>query len=166
MPDEVTVNQLFDMAIGAERAAEGVYRRLEAMFAPHPDVVRFWSDYAAAEDSHAQWLEHIRGTLDAQQLAAPADPHTVHAAQELLRFPVEQALQGINTLDDAYQLASEMESGETNVVFDFLIGHFASDPQAQSFMRSQLKDHISKISSGFPARFRSSASRLSVKALK
>jgi hypothetical protein len=33
-------------------------------------------------------------------------------------------------------------------------------------VRSQLKDHISKISSGFPARFRSSASRLSVKAIK
>ncbi len=113
MPDEVSVNQLFDMAIGAERAAEGVYRRLQAMFTPHPDVVRFWSDYAAAEDSHARWLEHIRGTLDAEQLAAPADPHTVHTAQELLRFPVEQALQGISTLDDAYQLASEMESGET-----------------------------------------------------
>jgi hypothetical protein len=166
MPDEVTVNQLFDMAIAAERAAEGVYRRLQAMFAPHPDVVRFWSDYAAAEDSHAQWLEHIRAAIDAGQLAAPADPHTVHAAQALLRFPVEQALQGIQTLDDAYQLASEMESGETNVVFDFLIGHFAADPQAQAFMRSQLKDHISKISSGFPARFRSSASRLSVKAIQ
>ena len=166
MPDEVTVNQLFDMAIGAERVAESVYRRLQAMFAPHPDVVRFWSDYAAAEDSHARWLEQIRATLDAEQLAAPADPRTVHAAQELLRFPVEQALQGIKTLDDAYQLASEMESGETNVVFDFLIGHCASDPQAQAFMRSQLKDHISKISGGFPARFRSSPSRLSVKALR
>jgi hypothetical protein len=166
MPDEVTVNQLFDLAIAAERAAEGVYRRLQAMFAPHPDVVRFWSDYAMAEDSHAQWLERIRGSVDAEQLAAPADPHTVRSAQALLRFPVEQALQGINTLDDAYQLASEMESGETNVVFDFLIGHFASDSQAQGFMRSQLKDHISKISTGFPARFRSSASRLSVKAIK
>jgi hypothetical protein len=166
MPEEVTVNQLFDMAIGAERAAEGVYRRLEAMFASHPDVVRFWNDYADAEDSHAKWLEHIRAAVDAEQLAAPADPRTVSAAQALLRFPVEQALQGINSLDDAYQLASEMESGETNVVFDFLIGHFASDAQAQAFMRSQLKDHISKISSGFPARFRSSASRLSVKVVK
>ena len=166
MPDDVTVNQLFDMAIRAERAAEHVYRRLGAMFARHLDVARFWNDYAAAEDSHAQWLESIRSTLDPKQLTAPADPQTASNAQELLRLPVEQALQGIQTLDDAYQLASEMESGETNVVFDFLIGHCASDPQAQSFMRSQLKDHISKISTGFPARFRSSASRSSVKAVK
>ncbi len=166
MPDEVTVNQLFDMAIGAERIAEHVYCRLGTMFAAQRDVVRFWSDYAAAEDSHAQWLERIRGELSPEQLAAPADAQTVSNAQELLRLPVEQALEGIRTLDDAYQLANEMESGETNVVFDFLIGHCASDPQAQAFMRSQLKDHISKISVGFPVRFRSSASRLSVRAVK
>ncbi len=166
MPDEVTVDQLFDMAIMAERTAEHVYRRLGTMFAAHWDVVRFWSDYAAAEDSHAQWLERIRGELSSKQLAAPADPQTVSNAQELLRLPVEQALEGIRTLDDAYQLANEMESGETNVVFDFLIGHCASDPQAQAFMRSQLKDHIAKISVGFPVRFRSSISRLSIKAVK
>jgi rubrerythrin len=164
MPNVVTINELFDMAIRAEKAAEDVYRRLQAKFASHPDVTRFWRDYAAAEAGHALWLGRIRGDLSPEQLTAPADEQTASAAQRLLLFPVERALREIKTLEDAYQLANELESGETNVVFDFLITHFASDAQAQSFMRSQLKDHVAKISAGFPARFRSSASRMSIKA--
>jgi hypothetical protein len=164
MSDAVTVNELFDMAIKAEKAAEEVYRRLQAKFAPHPDAARFWRDYAAAEAGHALQLGRIRDSLGPEQLTAPADAETAAAAQRLLLFPVERALQEVKTLEDAYQLANEMESGEINVVFDFLITHFASDAQAQSLMRSQLRDHVAKISTGFPARFRSSASRSSVKA--
>ena len=164
MSNAVTIDELFDMAIRAEKAAEEVYRRLQAKFAPHLDVVRFWRDYAAAEAGHALWLERIREALSPEQLAAPADAETAAAARRLLLFPVERALQEVKNLEDAYQLANEMESGETNVVFDFLIIYFASDAQAQSLMRSQLRDHVAKISTGFPARFKSSASRLSVKA--
>ena len=166
MSNQATVDELFDLAIKAEKNAEEMYRRLQAKFAPHPDVVRFWRNYAAAEAGHALWLERIREVLNPEQLAAPADTETVVGAQRLLKFPAAKALQEVKTLEDAYQLANEMESGETNVVFDFLITHFASDAQAQSMMRSQLRDHVAKISTGFPARFRSSASRLSVQAME
>jgi rubrerythrin len=164
MSNAATVNDLFDMAIKAEKAAEEVYRRLQAKFAPYPDAARFWRDYAAAEAGHALWLERVRDALNPEQLSVPADPQTVSAAQRLLLFRIEGALKDIKDLEAAYQLANELESGETNVVFDFLITHFATDAQAQSFIRSQLKDHVAKISTGFPARFRSSASRLSIKA--
>ena len=164
MPNQVTVNELLDLAIKAEKTAEHVYRRLQAKFAPHADVARFWRNYAAAEVGHAQALKRIREALGREELAAPADAETAAAAQRLLKFPVEKALQEVRTLEDAYELANEIESGETNVVFDFLITHFASDAQAQSLIRSQLRDHVAKISTGFPARFKSSASRLSVKA--
>jgi hypothetical protein len=166
MSNQVTVDELFDMAVKAEQTAEKVYRRLQAEFAPHPDVARFWRDYAAAEVGHALVLKRIRETLSPERLAAPADIETAAAALRLLKFPVERALREVETLEDAYQLANEIESGETNVVFEFLITHFASDAQAQSLMRSQLRDHVAKISTGFPARFKSSASRLSVKAME
>ena len=164
MSNQVTVDELFDMAMKAEKNAEDVYRRFQARFAPHSDVARFWRNYAAAEVGHAQALKHIREALSPEQLAAPADAETAAGAQRLLKFPVEKALQEVKTLEDAYQLANEIESGETNVVFEFLIIHFAADVQAQSLIRSQLRDHVAKISTGFPARFKSSASRLSVKA--
>ena len=163
MSNQVTVDELFDMAIRAEKTAEEVYRCFQARFAPHSDVARFWRNYATAEVGHAQALKRIREALGREELAAPADAETAAAAQRLLKFPVEKALQEVKTLEDGYQLASEIESGETNVVFEFLITHFASDAQAQSLIRSQLRDHIAKISTGFPARFKSSASRMAIK---
>jgi hypothetical protein len=164
MSNPVTVDELFDWAMKAEKIAEDVYRHFQASFASQTDAARFWRDYAAAEVGHARVLKRIREGLSPEQLAAPADVETAAAAQRLLKFPVEKALQEVETLEDAYQLANEIESGETNVVFEFLIVHFASDAQAQALIRSQLRDHVAKISTGFPARFTSSASRLSVKA--
>ena len=164
MSNQATVDELFDMSIKAEKIAEELYRRFQVKFASQSDVARFWRNYAAAEVGHAQALKRIREALGREELAAPTDAETAAAAQRLLKFPVEKALQEVKTLEDGYQLASEIESGETNVVFEFLIIHFASDAQAQSLMRSQLRDHIAAISTGFPARFKSSASRLSVKA--
>ncbi len=164
MSNRVTVDELFDMSIKAEKTNEWLYHRLEAKFASQSDVERFWRAYAQAEAGHALWLERIRGTLNPAQLAVPADEETVAAAKRLLMFPVAQALQEVKTLEDAYRLASEVESGETNVVFEFLIVHFASDAQAQSLIHSQLREHIAKISTGFPARFKSSASRMAIKA--
>ncbi len=164
MSNHVTVDELFDMAIKAEKTAEGLYRRFQAAFAPQSDVERFWRSYAQAEAGHAVWLERIRGNLNPAQLAVPADEEAAAAAKRLLMFPVAKALQEVKTLEDAYRLASEIESGETNVVFEFLIIHFASDAQAQSLIRSQLRDHVAKISTGFPARFKSSASRMAIKA--
>jgi hypothetical protein len=163
MSNQVTVDELFDMAIRAEKIAEELYRHFQACFAPQPDVARFWRDYAGAEVGHALVLKRIRAALSPERLAAPADTETAAAAQRLLKFPVEKALHEVETMEDAYQLANEIESGETNVVFEFLIVHFASDAQAQALIRSQLRDHVAKLSTGFPARFTSSASRLSVK---
>jgi len=166
MTNPATVDELFDMAIRAEKTAEEVYRCFQARFAPHSDVARFWRNYATAEVGHAQALKRIRGDLNSEQLAAPADAETAAAAHRLLLFPVEKALRGVETLEDAYQLANEIESGETNVVFEFLITHFASDAQAQSLIRSQLRDHVAKISIGFPARFKGSASRMAIKVVR
>jgi rubrerythrin len=163
MPNEATVNELFELAIAAEEAAEELYRGLQAKFAPHPDVARFWREYAAEEAAHARWLERIRGKLNPEQLSAPADSQMVSDVRKILRFSIENALKGIKNLEEACQLVSEVESSETNAIFEFLITDFATDEQAQSFIRAQLKDHITKISTGFPPRFRSAASRLAIK---
>ncbi|OQY21229.1 MAG: hypothetical protein B6I35_08850 [Anaerolineaceae bacterium 4572_32.2] len=46
---DVTVAELFEMAIGAEKAAEELYHGLAAKFAHHPEVADFWKEYAAEE---------------------------------------------------------------------------------------------------------------------
>ena len=166
MSNENTVAKLLELAIGAEKAAEELYRQLEAKFAQHQDVADFWRGYAAEEAGHARWLQKLRDTQSPEQLSAPADPSILKEAYMLAQFSTEHALKQVKTLEDAYQLVNELENSETNMVFEFLITNYSSDKEAQSFLRSQLKDHIARLVVEFPARFRQRASRQATRALE
>ncbi|RLC71671.1 MAG: hypothetical protein DRI81_17420 [Chloroflexi bacterium] len=161
---DVTVAELFEMAIGAEKAAEELYHGLAAKFAHHPEVADFWKEYAAEENGHAQWLERIRNGLSQDELAALADPTMLREARAALQVSVERALAQVHDLEDAYQLVGELENSETNAVFDFLITHFSSDAKTQAFLRAQLKEHIGRLMIDFPTRFRGAAMRRRVTA--
>jgi hypothetical protein len=160
------MRELFQMAIAAERAAETLYRGFQAQFAHHPAAADFWAAYADEEVKHAQCLERIRDTQSPEQLAAPAHPRVLQQSRQALAFSVDDALAEIETLEDAYQLANELESAETNAIFDFLITNFSTDKKAQAFMRTQLKDHVTQLTTGFPEPLRLSTLRSAVKAKK
>ncbi len=82
-----TVEVLFERAIAAERAAEALYRGLEAKFAAHEDVVAFWHSYAEDEVGHAKWLERFRDGLTPEELDAPADCIMLDNARRAWRLP-------------------------------------------------------------------------------
>lgn len=166
MSDKTKVGELFEMAIAAENANRELFLGLASKFAHHQEVADFWSEYAQGEVIHAQLLEQIRGGLSPEQLAAPADPYQVENAYKALRLQVEPALEGVDNLEAAYQLVHEVEHSETNVVFEFLISNFSSDRRAQSFLRSQLGEHIARLTHGFPAAFKQAARRREIMALE
>ena len=165
MPKNATVAELFELAISAEKAAEEMYRGLEAKFAHYPEVAGFWKEYASEETGHARWLERLRDRLSQEDLSAPADSRALENARVVIGFSVEDALEEIKNLQGAYQVANELESAETNTVFEFLITHFSSDDDTQSFLKTQLRDHVAKLTTGFPAQFKEAAVRLAIEAL-
>ncbi len=166
MPKDTTVAELFDLAIGAEKAAEEMYRGLETKFTHYPEIAGFWRQYAAEEAGHARWLERLRDRLGQEELSAPADSRALENARVVLEFSVKDALEEIENLQVAYQVANELESSETNTVFEFLITHFSYDEETQSFLKAQLREHIAKLTTKFPAQFKDAAMRLSVDALE
>lgn len=119
-------------------------------FARHEDVAGFWRECAGEEVMHAEWLERLRDSLTPERLSAPADPEVMEDARRALQVPVKRRLQDVYNLEDAYQLAHELENSETNAVFGFLISNFAEDKETQAFLRSQLQDHIGKLAFNFP----------------
>lgn len=163
--NKTTVAELFELAIAAEKAAEELYRALEAKFAHHQEVADFWRKYAAEEAGHAQWLERLRRASSPEQLSAPADPLMLKDARKVLQFSIENTLEKTENLEDAYQLVHRLENSEINAIFEFLVTNFSSDEETQSFLRSQLHDHITKLTTGFPTRFRSAVRRRETKAL-
>lgn len=166
MSQQVTVDQLFDLAMALERAAEALYQGLAARFAHAPQVAKFWRQYAAEEASHARHLAHIQAKVSPERLSEAADAGMVEQARRLLEVSAGTRLNQVRNLEDAYQLANELESAETNAVFEFLIERFSGTREAQSFVRAQLKSHIGRLMSEFPEPYRSRTSRLRLKAMQ
>jgi rubrerythrin len=150
MPNKSTIAELIEMAIAAEKAAEELYQGLAAKFAHQEDAAAFWRRYAGEEAMHAAWLERLQESLTSEQSATPADPSILESANRALQVSVDRRLKEVENLEDAYQLVHDLENSETNAVFDFLITNFSEDKKTQTFLRSQLQDHIGKLTSEFP----------------
>jgi rubrerythrin len=165
MSSQATLGELFDLALAAEETAEALYRRLAAMFAQQEQVAAFWRSFAAAEAGHAAWLRRLRERTEPQRLDTPADPLALEQARQASRLSVGQLLADVRTLEDAFDLANELEHSEINVVFEFLITNFAADQKTQDFLRRQLRDHVAKLTHGFPEAFSSPSQRKWLKAL-
>jgi len=162
---ETIVAELFELAIKAELAVEQLYRSFETKFAHYPNVAQFWANYARDEAGHAQWLRDCRVTSRPEHLSALADSEILDAATWIQQFSLENVLAQVHTLQDAYELAHELEHSETNLVFEFLITNYSGD-KSYSFLRAQLTGHVDKLTNEFPEGFRFPSVRRAVKALE
>ncbi len=165
MSEQATIAELFDLMIASERACETLYRELAARFVDHLEVADFWERYAEQEAGHAQWLQRLRDMTSPAQLAAPADPVMLQNARQMARFSVAHALRGIHNLDDAYQLANELENSEINAIFEFLVTNFAPDEKLREFLRAQLHDHLARLVGTFPTQYKGAIVRQAIAAL-
>lgn len=116
-PESTSLGALFALAIRAERHAQALYERLAGCFVELPEVAEFWLGLAADEAQHAASVERMRAALSDEQLSAPADAELLDKARAMepwLRVGVTDA---IRTLQDAYELAHDLEFSEVNHVF-------------------------------------------------
>ena len=166
MSKNETVNELFELAIELEKDAESLYHRFAKMFAHEKDVADFWRKYADEERGHAAFLERIRSRLTEETLSAPGDNSMLKSVHKGIKNSVNYQLQTIQTLEDAFQLAMELENSETNAIFEFIITSFSAEELVKShgFLRTQLKKHCNMLTDDFPTRFKSKLMRMKVNA--
>ncbi len=164
MSDRQSVRILFEYAIAAEHYARELYRAFAGLFAADPGVAAFWQRYAAEEMGHATWLEQLLKKLPQETCNAPADSDKLDMARHIIKVPLAHALAQVETLEDAYQLAHELESSEMNTIFEFLLFTFADDPQATQYARDQLREHVARLSTGFPESYSGAPSRRALRA--
>ncbi len=166
MSNQSTLAELMQLAIQLEQSAEALYHGMAAKFAHYPEVAAFWERYAAEELGHARWLERLQRTTSPEKLALPADPLMLQTAQRLQQFSVETALGKIKNLEDALQLAIELENSETNAIFEFLIVNCSTDKGVVGFLRNQLKNHITNLTEALPTQYKGKMQRLAAQALE
>ena len=152
MHGEETIEQLFELSMAAEKTAGDFYAGLARKFSHLPEVSEFWKEMARDEERHIMGLEAIRDSLTSGQLFVPADQAVLGAVKNALKFSVKEMLASVRNLDDAYELAHDLENSEVNTVFEFLSTEFRPSRERKEFVRSQVKGHIIKLLSFFGVR--------------
>lgn len=159
-----SVEDLFYLAIALERAAETFYRGLAAKFENQPKIAIFWRKYEHEEAGHARFLEELLGRLSLEKRRQVASTELVAAARRLLQTSPESMLAGITNLEEAYRVAHEIETNETNLIFETLIADFVASDQTVAFLKRQLREHGDGMGREFPPPYDSPVARRSVQA--
>ncbi len=145
MRDADTVATLFDLAISLETILRALYRKFAQRFAHVPEASRLWEAMGKDEMWHAQKLEAIRDSLSVDELHGEANARMLHAARWLVRLSVDDALKTVRTLQDAYELAHELEHSEVNAIFGFLASEFIPSEAQRRFVRAEIRNHLDRL---------------------
>jgi rubrerythrin len=146
MPDsERTIHHVIQGAIEAENQSRHVYVQFSQMFAHVPDVAGFWQDLAYDEAKHAHTLKKTQDSLSSEQLATPADRKLLRSVAKTIALVDKISLETIRTLDNAYELAHELEFSELNYVFKCVAGDFIRQDEKKKIIFSEIEEHQRKL---------------------
>ena len=150
MPDsapisEETTESFFRQAIEAENLARDIYVQFAQTFFHVPDVSGFWQDMAYDEAKHAYTLKEIMVSLTAEQLAAPADQKFLGIMMNMISFMNAASQKAVATLDDAYEIAHDLEFSELNYIFKYVTGGFMRQEEEEQFVASVIDEHQKKL---------------------
>jgi rubrerythrin len=165
MTTQPTVQDHFELAIQGEAHLHQLYMGLAEKFATTPDARAFWQQMAADETEHATRLIDIRDALSPEQLAELTDMPSYRGLERAMTPFLSETLAHVQNLQDAYELATELETGEFNAAFKLLVENFLWEEEASlSLILSKLELHIGKLTS-FINIFGTLDQRLDVKAV-
>jgi rubrerythrin len=157
---------LLKVAIQLEAAAERFYEGVAERFSHCPEIVEFWRLMAADEACHKNRLIEWKASLNSGRLSQTADAKLLQMGEKLLGTSVEELLDEVRSLDDAYETAHDLESSEINAIFRFFIKEFAQDPWVIAALRQDLDEHAERLMTGFPAAYATQAARARILSLR
>ncbi|MFC1634718.1 ferritin family protein [Planctomycetota bacterium] len=142
---EETTEYFFREAIEAENLARDIYVQYAQMFFHVPDVSSFWQGMAYDEAKHAHTLKKALASLTAEKLAAPADQKFLGIMMNMISLLNTASQKAIETLDDAYEIAHELEFSELNYIFKCVAGDFMTQEEGEQFVVSGIDEHQKKL---------------------
>ncbi len=134
----LTVGEVLERAIQIEKSAADLYAIFSKRFSHVPGMSDFWKDLQRDEIHHMGELQVIRETLPAEKLRSSESGATCASLNRALAAIGDVCLSEIKTLDDAYELAHDLEFSEINAIFEYL----TTDLVSLSFLRDVVTYHI------------------------
>jgi rubrerythrin len=140
-----TIEAIFERAIGFEYKAADLYKEFSKLFSNIQEISSFWQELSEDEIEHADTLQNIRKSLTSEQLLSPCDEEMLMKVDITQRVVAEVSIASIKNLDDAYELAHELEFSEVNAIFTLLAIKFVPSEERKQFIISEIKQHQQKL---------------------
>jgi len=150
----MNLGNLLNKAMELEKLQRILYEGLEKKFSFSKEISTFWREMAEDEKKHYANIKKLRGQASPAQLSMEVDDELQHLVCKGLNELMPKCLAKVFTLDDAYNLASQIESYETGPVFRFLSAMFKSDTS----YGLEILPHLDKLAV-FPDKFGSANER-------
>jgi rubrerythrin len=163
---QATIGDLLAVGVHLEAAAQCFYQGLAEMFRHAPEVADFWRRFAEDEALHGKRLIELRASMSDTRLSEPTDAMMLEAGRKLLIPPLEDRLREVRSLDDAYEMAHDLETSETNTIFRFFITEFSQDRRIITAIMHHLDGHVERLMAGLPAQYATRAGRVELEAMR
>ena len=109
MTELITLSELINAAIAAEDVAQKVYLAFKQKFLYRQDVADFWQALAEDESEHAHILARVHGVVPVQDLTTMVDVDLAEMAYKLQGLNVEELIESVHNLNDAYEIAYKLQ---------------------------------------------------------
>ena len=140
-----SVGGIIQSAIEAENSSHEIYLQLSKMFTHVPDVSKFWQNLVYNETKHAYTLLKVQTSLSDEQLATAADQQLMDSVTSVTSLLNKVSLGTVETLDDAYEIAHEIEYSEVNHIFKCLAGNFITREDEKRIVLNEIHEHQQKL---------------------
>ena len=140
-----TIEAIFARAIGFEYKAADIFKEFSKLFSHIQEISSFWQELAEDEIQHAETLQNIRKSLTSEQLLSPCDKEISMKVDITQCMLTAVSIASIRNLDDAYELAHELEFSEVNTIFKLMTTEFIHSQERRQFIVSQISEHQQKL---------------------
>lgn len=156
------LDTLLQQAMELEKAQAMIYKGLEKKFSLKNEISQFWAEMAKDEEDHCGFITKMRDKLEPDQLSITVERDLCDLVRNGLDELRPSRLNEVFDLDDACNLAHEVENYETEAVLKFIESRFKNDSHRLEISNLILA-HLNKLSD-FSEQFSSAAERKSIKA--
>ncbi len=144
---EQTNEQLFELSIAIEHRASDFYQAFSIMFSHVSGLEAFWQVLINDELGHESILKEARKSLTSAQLQSQADDRMWKSIMRIRRWFTDDLVTSVRTLDDAYELAHQLEYSEINAIFEFLASEWMPAEKRKEIIHNIIEKHLNTLMS-------------------
>lgn len=135
----------FEQALEIEQKSADIYAELSKLFSHVPEVSVIWDALAKEEEQHRDTLREIYNSLTNEQLFSFLNEDIMQKVHEIRNILNQDLISPIKNLNDAYELAHQLEYFEVEALFRFLANKVITSEERKNFILSEINDHQQKL---------------------